>query len=314
MSETVAVLPVIARPLLDDRLPNWINAQWYASQEQALALAPLAEIGWLDMRSKETMAKAIASATRLKWLNSVYAGVERFPLAQLAAQGTILTNGAGINAITIAEYVVMGMLSIAKGYAQVVRAQDRQEWLKSSPGTSELYQSRALIIGFGSIGQEVAKRLEAFGVNVTAVRRNPSPGALPPDGWRARLGEFDWVILAVPATSETDKMIGATELAAMKPGSALINVARGTVVDTPALVDALKSGPLGHAFLDVTDPEPLPPGHSLWTMPNAHISMHLSGNAQTRMMERAALRFLENLERYREGRPLLSQVDLALGY
>ena len=156
--------------------------------------------------------------------------------------------------------------------------------------------------------------LSAFDVEVTKVRRSPGEGVLTPDQWRARLGEFDWVILAVPATAETDGMIGASELAAMKPSAVLVNIARGSVVDQDALVAALNQQKLGGAFLDVTTPEPLPAGHPLWSMPNVHVTMHLSGRAQSRMFQRAGARFLENLARFHRGEALTPQVDFALGY
>jgi phosphoglycerate dehydrogenase-like enzyme len=235
-------------------------------------------------------------------------------LEQLKAQGTIVTNGAGINAITIAEYVVMGMLTIAKGYRDVVRAQDRHEWLMDSPGKIELYGSKALLLGYGAIGKLIEERLKPFGVDVTVVRRTPGPTSLAPDAWRARLGEFDWVILAVPATPETENMIGADELATMKQSATLINIARGSVVDQDALVAALTNKQIGAAFLDVTTPEPLPADHPLWTLDNAHITMHLSGRAQDKMFIRSATRFLENLARYRNGEPLSPLVNLNLGY
>ena len=146
------------------------------------------------------------------------------------------------------------------------------------------------------------------------VRRNPAPGVLTPDEWRAKLGEFDWVIVAVPSTPDTDKMIGAAELAAMKPGAVIMNFARGAVIDQPALVEALSAKRIGAAFLDVTDPEPLPADHPLWSLDNAHITMHLSGRSQTQLFARAAERFVGNLERYRRGEALESVVNLELGY
>lgn len=314
MNQTIAVLPAMAKPLLAPHLPDWVTPRWFASREEALAMAPGSAIGWLDMADKSAMAAAIAAATDLKWLSSIYAGVDGMPLALLADRGTIVTNGAGINAITIAEYVVMGMLTVAKGYREVVRAQDRQDWLLDSPGKVELAGSHALLLGYGAIGQLIAKRLAAFDVEVTAVRRTPGSGTLAPDQWRGELGRFDWVILAVPATSETDKMIGAAELAAMKPSATIINIARGSVIDQDALVAALADHRLHAAFLDVTDPEPLPAGHPLWSLDNAHITMHLSGRAQDKMFQRSAERFLDNLARFRAGEPLHPQVDLTLGY
>ncbi|WP_353229268.1 D-2-hydroxyacid dehydrogenase [Novosphingobium sp.] len=300
--------------MLAGRVPEWVDLRGFATTAELMELAPLADIGWFDLHKPAPMADAIRLATRLKWLNSIYAGVDAFPLDVLAERGVTLTNGAGINAITIAEYVVMGMLTMAKGYAQVVAAQAREEWLMDSPGKRELYGSRALILGAGAIGGRVAQMLAGFAVDVTMVRRGPAPGCLTPDQWRARLDEFDWVIIAVPATPETNGLIGAAEIAAMKPGAMLVNVARGSVIDQDALITALNAGRLGGAFLDVCTPEPLPPGHPLWRVPNAHVTMHLSGRAQDKMFVRSVDRFLANLDRWHRGEPVAPAVDLARGY
>jgi phosphoglycerate dehydrogenase-like enzyme len=311
---TKALLSGLIRGMVEPRLPDWVEPLWFTSTAEAKMLAPQAEIVWCDLMDKVAMAEIIAAATNAKWLNSIYAGVDGMPLDLLKERGVTVTNGAGINAITIAEYVVMGMLSVAKGYRDVVRAQDRHEWLLDSPGKVELFGSKALLLGYGAIGKLVEERLNAFGVDVTLVRRNPGPNTLGTDQWRERMGEFDWVILAVPATPETDGMIGASELAAMKPTATLINIARGSVVNQDALVTALQAKEIGAAFLDVTTPEPLPSDHPLWTLDNAHVTMHLSGRAQDKMFARAATRFLENLEQYHKGEPLSPLVNLDLGY
>jgi phosphoglycerate dehydrogenase-like enzyme len=314
MTKTTLIAAGLVRPLIETRLPDWVEARWFMTKEEALALAPMAEIGWFDMINQSEMAEVISAATNLKWLNSIYAGVDNLPLEQLKNQGTVITNGAGINAITIAEYVVMAMLTVAKGYREVVRAQERREWLFDSPGKVELAGTKALLLGYGAIGKLIQPRLEAFGVDVRVVRRRAGPGMLSPDEWREKLNEFDWVILAVPATPETDGMIGAAELKTMKTSATLINIARGSVIDQDALIDALTSKSIGSAFLDVTTPEPLPEDHPLWRVENAHISMHLSGRSQTLMFQRSATRFMENLARYQKGEPLEPQVNLKLGY
>lgn len=311
---THAVINALIRPLVEPQLPGWLETEWFTTVDELMDMAPRAEIGWFDLWDKGQMATAVAAATRLKWLNSIYAGVDHVPLALLAERGAIYTNGAGINALTIAEWVVMGMLTMAKGYDTIVAAGERGEWLLDSPGKRELFGSKALLLGYGAIGQLVDERLAAFGVEVVKVRRSGGAGVLRPDEWRARLGEFDWVILALPATPETDGMIGAAELAAMKADCVLVNVARGTVVDQDALVAALQGRRLGGAFLDVTEPEPLPADHPLWSTPNTRITMHLSGTAQSRMFQRSAARFLANLERWHRGEPLEHMVDLARGY
>lgn len=311
---TVAVLSGLIRPLVEAQLPAGIEPRWYASIDELHALAPEAEIGWFDLDAKAPMAEAVRRGEKLRWLNSIYAGLDFLPLDLLQRRGVTITNGAGINATTIAEYVVMGMLTMAKGYREVFRAQERHEWLMDSPGKRELAGTRALLLGYGAIGKLIKPRLEAFEVEVSVVRRSGGEGALGPDEWRARLGEFDWVILAVPATPETDAMIGAEELAAMKADAVLVNIARGAVVDQDALVAALEDKRIGGAFLDVTTPEPLPADHTLWSLDNAHVTMHLSGRAQDRMFVRSAERFIVNCRRYVAGEPLEPIFDPARGY
>lgn len=151
-------------------------------------------------------------------------------------------------------------------------------------------------------------------MEVVPVRRSGGENALGPDEWRTRLGEFDWIVLAVPATAATDGLIGADELAAMKGNAVLVNIARGSVVDQDALVAALQARRIEAALLDVTTPEPLPPEHPLWGLENAQITMHLSGRAQSRMFQRSADRFVENLDRWYAGEPVQPQLDLDLGY
>ena len=311
---TVTVLNALLKPLLEPHLPSWVDARWYATKAEAVALAALAEIGWFDMHSKADMAEIFQRAIKLEWLNSVYAGVESFPLDLLETRGVLLTNGAGINAVPIAEYIVMLMLAQCKGYRAVVRAQDRHDWLTDSPGKRELSGAKALILGYGAIGQEVEKRLAGFEMEVSKVRRSSGPDTLGPDEWRARLGEFDWIIISVPATPETEGMIGASELAAMKADAVLVNVARGSVIDQAALTAALSEGRIGGALLDVTTPEPLPADDPLWELDNTQITMHLSGRAQDRMFQRSAARFVENLGRFHRGEALTPLVDYALGY
>ena len=311
---TKAVLSAMIRPLVEPRLPEWVEPLWFASQEEALELAPQAEIGWFDLNEKEPMIEIAHAATNLKWMNSIYAGLDFMPLDVLQERGVIVTNGVGINAVTIAEYVVMLMLTHAKGYREVVRAQDRHEWLLDSPGKRELSGERVLLLGMGAIGSLIKPRLEAFDMTVVPVRRSGADGALKPGEWREKLGEFDWVVLAVPSTPETRHMVGAMELARMRPNGVLVNISRGDVVDQDAVVEALKEQKIEAALLDVTEPEPLPEDPPLWALDNAQITMHLSARSQTKMFQRSADRFIENLERWRAGEPVEPRFDLSLGY
>ena len=273
-----------------------------------------ADIAWVDMQPTSLTAEAIRHGEQLKWVSTIYAGLDAFPLDRLREHGVALTNGVGINALAVAEYAVMGVLVAAKRYDDVVRAQDRHEWPRDAPGKVELFETRALIVGLGAIGKLIAERLEAFGVEVTGVTRSGRDGTLTPDQWQSRLGEFDWVVLAAPSTDETKTLVGAAELAAMKPTAWLINIARGDMIDESALLDALHGRRIAGAFLDPTYPEPLPADHPLWTAPNCLVTMHLSGRSQTKMFPRAAALFLRNLDAFLEGRPMENVVDLILGY
>lgn len=311
---TIAAIHRNARQYLEGRLPDWLEPRWFGNADELTALLPVTEIGWFDGAGYGLTLAAPKSAPNLKWLNTFSAGVEEFPLAHLRDHGVVFTNGAGVNDIAVAEYAILGMLVLAKKYHEVVRAQGRSEWLHDAPGKIELHGTKALIVGAGAIGKRIAAMLAPFHVAVTEVRRSARDGALGLDQWRGRLGEFDWVIVAVPATAETERMFGAVEFAAMKQGSSILNFARGSVIDQDALMAAVNSGHLGGAFLDVTDPEPLPADHPLWTCGNVHITQHLSGRSQTALFKRASERFLENLARWHAGEPLIAQVDLALGY
>ncbi|GAB5351197.1 D-2-hydroxyacid dehydrogenase [Qipengyuania sp. 483] len=311
---TKAVMSAMIRPLVEPRLPEWVEPLWFSSKDEALKLAPEAEIGWFDLNETAPMVEIAQAATSLKWLNSIYAGLDFMPLDLLEERGVTVTNGVGINALTIAEYVVMLMLAHAKGYREVVRAQDRREWLTDSPGKRELAGERVLLLGLGAIGSLIKTRLEAFDMKVVPVRRSGGEGALRPGEWREKLGEFDWVILAVPSTDETRHMIGEAELAAMRPNAVLVNIARGDVVKQDDLVAALEAKSIEAALLDVTDPEPLPEDHPLWGLDNAQVTMHLSGRAQSKMFQRSADRFIENLDRWHKGEKVEPQMDLAAGY
>ena len=274
-----------------------------------------ADIAWVDMQPTSLVADTIrAAGPKLRWVSTIYAGLDAFPLDFLRERHVTVTNGAGVNAIAVAEYAVMGVLVGAKRFDEVLRAHDRREWPKDAPGKIELAESRALIVGYGTIGRMIGDRLAAFGVEVTGVTRSGREGTITPDQWRERLGDYDWVILAAPSTGETKAMIGASELAAMKRTAWLVNIARGDMIDDDALIAALKAGQIGGAFLDPTSPEPLPPEHPLWKAPNCIITMHLSGRSQTRMFERAGALFLRNLAAFMNGRAMENVADLAAGY
>jgi phosphoglycerate dehydrogenase-like enzyme len=313
MAAMRAVLPALARALLEPRLPPSLQVDWFDLADAAIAGLDEAEIAWIDKPGLDLDA-ALRRAAKLRWMFTLGAGVEHLDLALLRDKGVVLTNGSGLNAAAVADYAVMGVLVAAKRFDQVVRLADRREWTKRAPGHGELEGSRALVIGLGAIGRRIAERLAAFGVQVQGATRSGRDRTLRPEQWRARLGEFDWVVLAAPATGETRALIGAPELAAMKPGAWLVNIARGDLVDQRALIVALREERIGGAFLDTVTPEPLPPDDPLWDAPNCLITMHLSGRSQTSMVANAVELFLANLDAFLAGRPLKNVVDLAVGY
>jgi phosphoglycerate dehydrogenase-like enzyme len=312
----ILVTSALLQPMLDPHLPPEVEARYFATKEQALDLAPRADIGWFDMYDKAAMAGVVRAATKMRWLNTIYAGLDHFPADVLQERGVIVTNGNGINAVAVAEYAVMGALALAKRYDEVVRMADRHEWPTAAPAHGILQGSRAMILGYGAIGRLIGDRLRAFGVTVTPVARTarPDEGVLGMEAWREALPAQDWLIIAVPATPDTWHMVDAKALATLPKGAKIVNIARGDCIDQNALIAALNTKHIGGAFLDVVTPEPLPSDHPLWDVPNILHSMHLSGVTQTGMYQRGAALFLENLKPFLNGAPMHNCVNLQLGY
>ena len=307
------VLPERLRPIVS-RLPSDPEIAWYTDTVSCVEAMPGAEVFWVDFTVKD-IGRAIEAGAHLKWITTAGTGVDGWPLEILERRKLTLTNGAGVGAIPISEYVVMGLLVGLKGLPALVRAQDRRTWLKRPPSLSEMYGKRALIYGYGSIGRAIGERLRAFGVTVTGVRRRPrnESGVIAAAGWEARLPETDLLILSVPLTGATKALVGKAQLAALPKGAWVANIARGGLIDEKALIAALRSGHLGGAYLDVTEKEPLPPDSALWSIPNVILTPHSSW-ATEHLLERAAEIFLDNFRRYLLGGPLRNVVDFDAGY
>lgn len=306
-------LPTYARDVLGS-LPPQIEAHWYSSLEEAKAAVADAAAIWYHVDPQD-VAAILEAGPQLRWISSIGAGMDRWPLEVLRGRPIVVTNGAGIHAIPIAEYTVACMLAVGRGLEAILTANRKGEWDADGPGDRELNGTRALIVGYGHIGQAIAERLRPFGVAVTGVRRHPqtTPGSIGSDQWRERLGEFDWVILANPLTKETRHQVGPAEVLAMKPGAWIVNIARGGLIDDAALLPALRSGRLGGAILDAFTVEPLPPDSEYWSLENVIVTPHISWKT-SRSRQRAAEMFLANLDRFRRGEPLLNVVDIEAGY
>lgn len=281
-----------------------------------IAVADAALIGWVSPR------ETLDLATRLKWIQTAGAGVERVVGDGFADRGILLTNGSGVMAPNMAEHVIGLMLAFARGFPALMKGQQRQSW-KNGVGMDTVFElggQTALLVGLGDIALATAARLKGFGVTVIGVRRSAG-GELPAHIDRVvsiadlddALGEADHVIASLPHTAETVRLFNRDRFARFKDGACFYNVGRGTSVVQAALIGALESGKLGGAGLDVTEPEPLPAGDPLWDAPNVIITAHTAG-ATPFFRERVLALFADNIERYQAGEVLVNEVDIGRGY
>src|SRR5206468_4675658 len=264
------------------------------------------------------------SATRLRWVQSPAVGVGSLMFPEVLASDVVITSARGIRARAIAEHVLGVTIALARHLPVAIRAQAARYWaqgeLEGPAAVRTLQGMRMGIIGLGAIGGEVARIAAPFGFVVSAIRRRvdqPRPAGIeevwPPDRLLDLLAVSDVVVVAAPHTPETKRLIGRSEIAAMKHGAFLINVARGKLIDDAALVEALEDGRVGGAALDVFTTEPLDRESPYWDMPNVIVTPHTSGAMQDYWTPLVDL-FAENLRRFESGRPLLNVVDKALGY
>jgi phosphoglycerate dehydrogenase-like enzyme len=267
-------------------------------------------------------AKTLAAAKSLHWIQTWGVGVERcVAVPDLARRGIVVTNMQRTSAIPIAEHAIAMMLSLSRAMPQFERRQQSGQWLDDTAGLHmrELTGQTMLVVGLGGIGTEVARRAHGLGMHVTATRNSSREGpdfvdkvGLPGE-LMALAAQADVVVNATPLTAATTGIFNKTFFATMKPGGIFINIARGRSVVTDDLLAALRDGRLAGAGLDVTDPEPLPNGHPLWTMPNVIITPHVASESESQS-ERYLILAAENIRRYVAGEPLLNVVDIQRGY
>lgn len=263
----------------------------------------------------------LEKSPRLRWIQAGGAGVNSYDLTDIARRGIVLTNASGVAAPNIAEHVMGMMLALARRIPALVHSQAAREWRDhvTHREVSELLGATLLIVGVGDIGQDLAHRAAAFGMDVLGVRRRamselPGFTRVVGRGDLAKVvGSADHIVVTLPETPETRGMFDAELIAKMKPGAILYNVGRGPVIDTQALIAALESGRLGGAGLDVTDPEPLPAESPLWTMDNVLITSHTSGSTP-RYWQRLLPLVTDNIRRIQAGERPRNVVDLEAGY
>lgn len=278
---------------------------------------------------------------RLKWIASVSAGVEEIMATEPWRHGIVVTNGSGLHASAMGEYVVAALLQVTQRIPERLAAQREHSWpaWSSAPWVAlagtRLRGRTVLIVGYGSVGREIGRLLSAFGLRILAVKARPDAranrgyrlpgmgdpdGALPErivgyDGLPDVLGAADFVVIAAPLTDDTRHFIDRSFLSAMRPDAWLINVGRGGHVDEDALLDALRSGRIAGAVLDVFEDEPLPAHSPFYGLANVLVTPHLAGAGGPKAFWPDAVQLLaENLRRYAAGRELLNVVDAKRGY
>jgi phosphoglycerate dehydrogenase-like enzyme len=265
-----------------------------------------------------------AFAKKLKWIHSTAAGVNQLMYPALKNSGVLVTNPSGLFSPGMAEHVIGMMVLLARNFMDSVRYQDKHIWaqneVSSIPGEiTELSGELMLIVGYGSIGREVARRASCFDMRIWGMTRSGKGDAslvdkiLPISDLDAALPHADWVVLAAPDTPDTQKLFSAERFARMKRGARLINMGRGTILDEDAFVAALNSGDIRGAAIDVATTEPIPPDSPLWTAKNLFITPHTAG-VSDRLWRRETEILMELLERWFDNQEMFNVVDVSAGY
>lgn len=258
---------------------------------------------------------AVRKAPNLKWLHAFNVGVDHPIYTEMLARGVRVTTSAGSTAEPIAQTAITALIMLARNFPRWITAQREHRWDPMYPADfpRDLRGQTAVIVGLGQIGREIARLAQVLGLHVIGVRRSPRQPGDPvdalytPDRLTELLPRTDWLILACPLTDETRGMVDAAMLARLPKSARLINVGRGEVVDEPALIEALRSGTIAGAYLDVFQQEPLPSDSPLWDLPNVFVTPHnsaaASGNEQ-----RVYEIFVNNLAQWKLGEPLVNEV------
>jgi len=312
-------------------VPWWIDPEWFSRLPAGIEIERIEAVPqrtiqvefWIAPVSPKEAAQALPHLQGLRVVQSLYAGVDW--LLQMLPPGLILCDAQGLHNIPTAEWAVSAILAALKHFPFYFDLQRSRDWRRrreaderyrvlfpDTPASlppvlqEELYGKRVMIVGYGSIGRSIEERLLPFGVDIVRVARTGRDGVEGIARLLNLLPAADVVVLIVPLTPETTGLIGERELAAMKQGALLINAARGSVVRTDPLLAALRAGHI-RAVLDVTDPEPLPHDHPLWTAPNVFITPHVAASSGP-FLPRAIDFVAAQISRYVKGEPLVNVV------
>jgi phosphoglycerate dehydrogenase-like enzyme len=305
-------------PLLD-RLPEPVTIHTGNDPEFLAEHAPDADVILAGGVKPDLLRDVFPLARRVRWVHSMWAGVEKILFPELIESPAVLTNGRGVFRDGLAEFSIAAILFFAKDLRRLVRNQEAGRWEQFD--VQEIRKQVLGIVGYGEIGRETARLARALGLQIHAVRRRATDSSadsyvhrqFPLSELHAMLAGCDYVLAATPLTPQTRGMIGAAELAAMKPSAVIVNVGRGPVIDEPALIRALEEGHLKGAALDVFDTEPLPEGHPFYRLPNVLLSPH-SADHTVGWINLGMEKFIDNFILFREGRELDNIVDKKAGY
>jgi phosphoglycerate dehydrogenase-like enzyme len=286
------------------------------ADEKGLAAAADAEVAFSGNNPRRVR-QLLDATPKLRWYHTVSAGVENMPLPELAQRGIVLTNNSGSYDIQIAEHLMAFVFAASRQFHLYRDSQRAGEW-KEQPH-QELRGATIVVFGMGSIGGEIARLAAGLGMRVIGVRRKAGSGGAGIDRVVGAeqlaevVGEADYLAIAAPLTSATRGAVSREVISRMKPSAWIMNIARGAIVDEPAMIEALQAKRIGGAALDVFTTEPLPRESPLWKLENVIITPHNSGSSP-RASERTLALFAENVRRYKAGEPLINRVDYEAGY
>jgi phosphoglycerate dehydrogenase-like enzyme len=312
---------------LRERCPQVRAVTWHSDGSMSVGRQSIAagdtspRAGWISVdvlgaKLMDEYTQALCASGSIEWIQTINAGLDFPGYAQLAEHGITISK-SGAQSIPIAEYVLAYALEHTQKFDERRAGEASKTWAPHRFG--ELWHANWVIVGYGHIGRNVAKRAKAFDSHITVIRRTQATDEFidvnaPPQAILEHLPTADFVVLACPATDETRGMANAEFFAAMKPGSLLVNIARGALVDEETLMAGLDAGRPGRAVLDVFNEEPLPQSSALWTHPGVTITAHIS-NAGSGTRERGDELFLSNLERFLDGSgPLDPVFPAAFGF
>lgn len=300
-----------------ESLPEEADLRLTDTRQALLANLPEADILLVTDFRTRLLADCWPSRHHIQWIHATSAGVDALMIDPIRNSDIPVTNARGIFDRPIAEFVLGLTLCFAKDFHQSVRYQDSREWRHRD--TERLQGGRVLVVGAGSVGRQIGRLLNAAGMEVSGVARRArdnDPDFLqvhPSDTLLELLPDYDYVVIAAPLTEDTRGLFGREAFRRMKRGARIINIGRGPIVQTDALVEALEAGDVDGAGLDVFEQEPLPADHPLWGMHNVILSAHMAGDV-VGWREALSKQFISNFRRWQRGETLENLVDKQRGY